>query len=71
MVVKFEDGQVDESLSSSALYHSIMQLIQNTYGDYGYSCVRLSFKGIMVSVGAGNFCIVSASCMKGTFHNYC
>ena len=46
MEIQFEDGLVDQSLSSSAVYHGIMSSVQNTYGDYGFACVKMTFKGI-------------------------
>ena len=44
MEIRFEDGLVDQSLNSSAVYHNVMQSVENTYGDYGSGCIKISFK---------------------------
>ena len=45
MEVRFEDGMVDESLTTSTVYHDIMRSVDVTYGEYGHGCVKMSFKG--------------------------
>ncbi|CAB4001836.1 Ribonuclease P MRP subunit POP5 [Paramuricea clavata] len=44
MEIRFEDGLVDQSLSSSTVYHDILRSVENTYGDYGFGCIKMSFK---------------------------
>jgi hypothetical protein len=49
METRFEDGLVDQSMTTSAVYHAIMQSVENTYGDYGFGCVKMTFKGIKIT----------------------
>ncbi|XP_046840226.1 ribonuclease P/MRP protein subunit POP5-like isoform X2 [Xenia sp. Carnegie-2017] len=44
MEMRFEDGMVDESINSSALYNEIMKSVENAYGDFGYGCIKMTFK---------------------------
>lgn len=45
MEIIFDDGLVNESLTSTTVYHEILQSVQNTHGDYGVACIKVSFKG--------------------------
>ena len=44
--MRFEDGLVDQTLTAQTVHRDIMQSVENTYGDYGFGCVKMTFKGI-------------------------
>lgn len=45
MEIIFEDGLVNESLTTQTVYNEILRSMQTTHGDYGVSCVKPSFRG--------------------------
>ena len=47
MEMRFEDGMVDESINSGALYNEIMKSVETAYGDFGYGCIKMTFKGMV------------------------
>ncbi|XP_028400743.1 ribonuclease P/MRP protein subunit POP5-like [Dendronephthya gigantea] len=64
MEIQFEDGLVDQSLTSGNVYHEIMRSVENTYGHYGFSCVKMTFKVKYVNPFTG---VVFVKCSRDYF----
>jgi hypothetical protein len=43
--VVWDDGRVDETLSTNSLYHAIRDALVKHFGDWGLACVLQSFQG--------------------------